>query len=331
MNQDYQQFTSLDFAQEDSFIRWVRQQDEQATAFWEKWAAAHPEKAKDLAAARQLVLAIRVEESPPPEGQVDRLWQNIAHEINAPQAQQAQPRVRSIRKWLGYVAAAASVAILLFVFFPKGEQYQELLANNGEQRTYYLPDSSEVKLNAGSRLLVAIDAWTKERKVQLEGEAFFKVRRGGKFVVETAEGSVEVLGTSFNVNARVGSLAVDCFSGKVRVAAKTVEKPQVLKALDGVKIEAGATDWDSYRVNPSRQATWRTGVFYFDKAPLIKVFAALERQFDLQVDIDEQQHFRQYTGFFNRQDLDEALNNICFPMGLTYTREAGVITITGNQ
>ena len=327
MNDQYNNYAILDFAQEDSFIRWVRHQDESATLFWEQWLADHPDKASDIQAARQLVKSIKIEESPNPPQQVDRIWGKIAEELPANKTQQVPTKTRSISRWIPYVAAAASIAILIFFLFPSGDANQLLLAQNGEQKTFYLPDSSEVEINAGSKVLVNVDDWTDTRAVKLEGEAFFKVKKGSRFIVNTPNGNVEVLGTSFNVNTRDGELIVECFTGKVKVSSDKVDQSKILTPLQGVKLEAGTNTWKNYAVSTDRQATWRAGKFYYDKTPLIQVLSELERQFNVQIEVEEKEHFREYNGFFERGDLDKAFNNICYPMNLTYERKGDVVIL----
>lgn len=331
MNKNYTTYNALDFAQDNSFIKWVRQADPEATAFWEAWLTAHPEKATELAEARQLIAAIKVEEPQENVQQVDRIWDKIEAGIQVESPQQIQPKPRSITRWMGYVAAAASVLLLLFFVFPKSESTQELLAENGEKKAYYLPDSSMVELNAGSRLVVDIENWLEERKVQLEGEAFFKVRKGSRFVVESNSGMVEVLGTSFNVNTRAGGLKVDCFTGKVRVSKPTMSDAEILGPLEGVRLAPGISKWQRYQVNPSRQATWRDGMFYFEASPLIKVFAELERQFNIQIDVDEKEYMGEYSGFFETRDIDEALKSVCYPMSLTFEKEGDVVRVIADK
>lgn len=327
MNKNYTLYTALDFAQDDAFIKWVRQSDQEATAFWEAWLAAHPEKEAEIAEARQLVQSIKIEEPQENVSQVDRMWQKIETGIQEESPQQIQPQPRSITRWMGYAAAAASVLLLVFFLFPRTESTQELLAQNGEMKAYYLPDSSMVELNAGSRLVVDMEHWLEERKVKLDGEAFFKVRKGSRFVVETNNGMVEVLGTSFNVNTRAGGLKVDCFTGKVQVSKASMSGAEVLRPLEGVRLEPGSSKWDRYKVSPSRQATWRDGMFYFEESPLINVFAELERQFDIQIDLEEKDYMNKYSGFFEGRDIDKALKSVCYPMSLDYEKNGGIVTI----
>jgi len=339
MMDDYKKFTALDFAQDDSFIQWVKNSDPEASTFWEKWQLENPEKTQAIQEARQLVNTIHFKETPPSTNQVDRIWGEISKNIQPENAESPSQKLkaihqktntrRSIFRWLPY-AAAASIALLLFVFNPFSSSSQELISKQGEQKTYYLPDSSIVKLNAESKIVFNKKNWTNNRIIQLEGEAFFEVKKGNRFVVETPNGSVEVLGTSFNVNARSSNLTVDCFTGKVKVSAPTQPKATILTPLEGVKLTKATQNWQTYPVDPQRNASWRTGMFYFSDIALTEVFEELERQFDIQIQVDKKQGDRKYTGFFNKSDVELALKSICTPMGLNFDKQGKVIRIHSN-
>ena len=71
----------------------------------------------------------------------------------------------------------------------------------GETASIQLSDGSMVELNSGSTIKYA-RSFGDERRVSLQGEAFFDVEKETRpFIVETFNGSVRVLGTTFNVKA----------------------------------------------------------------------------------------------------------------------------------
>lgn len=82
-----------------------------------------------------------------------------------------------------------------------------------------LYDGSRIWLNAGSELRYP-DALVGERRVvYLKGEAFFEVAKDADhpFIVNTAAAEINVLGTSFNVNAYDVSCVTTLVAGRVRV------------------------------------------------------------------------------------------------------------------
>jgi ferric-dicitrate binding protein FerR (iron transport regulator) len=170
-------------------------------------------------------------------------------------------------------------------------------------------------LNAGSTLSYHPFDWINNRQVFLEGEAFFEVKKGSDFQVETSQGTVEVLGTSFNVFARAEKFTVKCFTGKVKVKSEELEK--VMEPGEGIRTDDHRKT-ESFNFKPNQEKDWRTGEFYFEDVPLEEVLKELQRQFDLRLEVQANLANREYTGQFSRSDLNEALKMVFLPMDLKY-------------
>lgn len=127
--------------------------------------------------------------------------------------------------WLR-IAATLLIVALAGVWFlretpsPIGETRDAytIVADDGV-RTFFLPDSSRIWLNAGSSLSYYDDAFgDTERRVVLKGEGYFNVSsdRSRPFIVQTETALVRVVGTSFNVRADKDSVYLDVEEGRVR-------------------------------------------------------------------------------------------------------------------
>lgn len=105
-------------------------------------------------------------------------------------------------KYRGIQIAAAVILLFVGLFFIDRDVHEkiELVAENSIKECI-LPDSSKVYLTPNSKLRYYTDFGTKNRNVELSGEAFFKVHRDTTcpFHVIAERFSVRVLGTSFNV------------------------------------------------------------------------------------------------------------------------------------
>jgi ferric-dicitrate binding protein FerR (iron transport regulator) len=185
----------------------------------------------------------------------------------------------------------------------------------GETLEIVLEDASRVTLNANSKL-TWYSNWRnrKERKVELEGEAFFEVNRkalnpgehseipqGEKkfmpFMVITPELTVNVLGTSFNVLARRQKTDVFLKSGEVLLTMNDKKeldpenenlknnflnrKPEpdsiYLAPGDHVSFSGASRLLDRYTDQPSQsQASWIDGFLVYDNDPLQRVLEDLE-------------------------------------------------------
>jgi ferric-dicitrate binding protein FerR (iron transport regulator) len=315
---EYADFTAEDFANDPSFFVWATEPDEETNQHWNTWLEQNPEKESLVAEAKALVNGDATIEIP--QTRIDNLWDEINSGISQDEKQANVTRSISMRK---VYMAAASVVILLgafFIFRNMTTSTPPTVASTqaGEQKSVTLPDGSTATLNADSRISYQADQWSNRRNVDLNGEAFFDVKKGKKFQVNTPSGNmVEVLGTSFNVYTRQKDFKVECMTGKVKLTDATKKNTLVLAPGMGSRIEAGKLK--TYKFDKSEVSNWRKGEFQYQETPLGQVFAEIERQFNVKVAYKTDVKNRLYTGFFSNKDLASALKFICEPMSLKYT------------
>lgn len=223
-----------------------------------------------------------------------------------------------------FLRIAAVLVVMLassyFLFFNNNVSFETQIAQN---ETLTLPDNSEVILNAASKLKYNKKTWKDKRNLELDGEAFFKVSKGKKFTVTTDIGTVQVLGTQFNVKERDNYFEVQCYEGLVSVTFKdeTVKLPKgkVFRVLNGSIQEVN----DFNAENPS----WMQAETSFEKIPLSQVIAEFERQYDLNVSLKEVDASQLFTGTFTHKDKNIALQSITIPLKLSYRIEGNQVTV----
>ena len=124
---------------------------------------------------------------------------DVDAEFNALKTKQGQShqgtKVISFRPLFRYAAAAVLVIGISLIFFLKRPNYVTVETLAGQTKTIALPDSSIVVINASSSLRYNRDDFAGNRILDLDGEAFFEVRKGVNFEVVTNQGTVKVLGT----------------------------------------------------------------------------------------------------------------------------------------
>src|SRR5882757_6405317 len=226
-----------DFLSDESFIRSCCGTDTHDVEFWERVRAKHPELALQMDQAREmyLLLSVRAEAD---EKQHD--WKRLEQHIRV------QAPVR--RMWIRRIAVAAAVILLAGAGWMwmensktgKGlystERFSVLAESGFEGRkTVELPDGSVVLLNAFSELKIAPDFNRDNRRIELYGEAFFRVKEnpGKPFIVVTGNTAVTVLGTSFKVR-NYGSdhhCSVMLDAGKVSVESIGGKEPSYREIL----------------------------------------------------------------------------------------------------
>jgi len=142
-----------------------------------------------------------------------------------------------LNRWLRYVAAAASLAIVSLVIGVTVEMFdwgsKTYATNAGEIRSITLEDGSVAELNTRSRLRARFTA--SERRVQLiAGEAIFNVAKNPRRPFRVSAGSTEIVavGTQFNVDAHDSRTVVTVLEGRVRVTSKPDIPPRDASRFD---------------------------------------------------------------------------------------------------
>lgn len=226
---------------------------------------------------------------------------------------------RIAASWLVLLAIGGAV---WFGYFDKVVVYSPIASH----LVHIMPDSSIAHLNADTRIAYSKLFWHLGRKLSLEGEALFRVKRGGRFEVVTQMATTSVLGTTFNVYSRGGREMITCIEGKVAVTPKQSANRVVL--TKGLSTEINAKGMGQPGVVPKReQVEWHNGDFNFNNTPISIVFDEMERQFGVDIHYEGDTN-RFYTGYFNNRSLEEALSLVCLPMDLSYTHNGGEIIIT---
>lgn len=229
--------------------------------------------------------------------------------------EQTKPKVRKLRtSWL--YSAAAVVLLLIgfsYVYLNADETFE---TGFGEKITVQLPDGSEVLLNAKTTLSFNQNTWNSDRTVSLNGEAYFKVQKGEKFTVATTSGTVEVLGTQFNVLAHDDAIfEVKCHEGKVKATSKTQKTAILTQGNAFSSIEGNEISWTFNTNDP----TWRDGESNFMEMPIKHVIEALQDQYEVQFIAENIDTTQRFTGTFSHKNLKLALRTVFDPMEISYT------------
>ncbi|MDW3190987.1 MAG: FecR domain-containing protein [Cytophagales bacterium] len=227
-------------------------------------------------------------------------------------------------------SVAASVVILIGAFFLLAGT-KTIRAPYGQHQLATLPDGSKVRLNSGSVLSYNKLDWMWSREVTLEqGEAFFEVEKGNEFRVATPEGTVTVLGTTFNVDLFEDKFRVICYTGKVAVASGDFS--QELRPGYGVVLQDGEVI-DQELVGATATPGWMRGVIRLRKVTFKEVLSSLERTFNMEVlNQDPSLDTLKFTGTYP-MNPEIALKLVLEPLNISYSFEASKrkLTIIGRN
>lgn len=210
--------------------------------------------------------------------------------------------------------------------------YDTVQTDVGIEKKVLLPDSSEVWLNAGSRLRYSISSFNNNREVFLDyGEAFFEVKKNSEspFIVHTEDVISRVLGTSFNVkNYRtLDYTSIEVKTGKVQVSTENKRLIDTIPAGTGVRYskEAGTfMTGDSFDAG-----SWREGRTLLVDATFNELAMVFYNRFrvNLKTNLPQAEAFRYTISIMQNKPLDETLKLICDIHQTNYRRNENEITI----
>lgn len=220
------------------------------------------------------------------------------------------------KPWKYKIAIAASVLFFcsLFYFnyqFSNSELVTVAYQNSLKENTVILPDSSKVWLNRGAKISYSKNEWNTNRKIELEGEAYFQVKKGKKFSVTSRLGLVSVLGTTFSVSTHDDIFLVVCYSGKVAVKHAN---NQII--LDAKKSFSSETNQISEIKNnfPLFIGKW----IMFEKTPLAEVIKSIEKNKKVIIEFNINQLFVFSGGYSSTMEIEEILAIICHSFDIQY-------------
>ncbi len=242
---------------------------------------------------------------------------------------------------MGAIAIAAVLLIALlwqilpFQLHPGKTQYQTVTTDFGQRSRITLPDSTIIILNAHSSLRYPAE-WTATtaREFELQGEAYFDVSsrpegRQHDFVVHTADGDIQVVGTRFAVHERGEGTRVVVEEGGVEitvsdtVAVKTAS-PAKAMLLPGnlLRFNRGNRVLSPQIVNVGAYTTWWRDHLLLNDTPFEQIIQRLEETYGIHVEVtDERLLQRTLSGSIENHNLDVTTEALAKALRVTVHRE----------
>ncbi len=254
------------------------------------------------------------------------IFTQILNRILKDEADRALRKVKIYRISLQIAAILVLALVISTVWFSRPEekvaevsQIQTVTIPYGAKTQFQLPDGSQVWLNSGSTLSYPIN-FSGKRQVNLKGEAFFEVQpQENTFVVSTAYGKVEVLGTGFDVLAYPESgFVTTLVHGSVRIS--TPEDGQKMVLAPGEQAEFGASGFVRHKVEPELYTSWKDGRLMLRRESFPSLIKRLERWFNVQIDYSPDD-FKGlwYTGTIENETITEVMDMISAAAPVRYS------------
>lgn len=159
------------------------------------------------------------------------------------------------------------------------------------------------------------------RDVQLEGEAYFEVRRDGRpFVVHAPAVDVRVLGTRFSVRGASGAATARVDVSEGRVEVRSARSQVVLGAGEGARLIDGALR--TRPVDAAKVAAWRTGGLAALDEPLGDIVAELSRRYGVELTVSRDVDVNAVVSLFypSAPSAEVVVGDLCTAQQLVFTR-----------
>lgn len=262
----------------------------------------------------------------------DVAWANVSNRLFK-EEKPKQARVYRIAGQPLWRVAAVFVLVIGAVFWfrnsidapPALTVIENSLLDSAEEHS--LPDSSTIVVTPGSKLELEEGFGQDHRSLALSGEAYFQVQPDTTvpFKITTQNVDIEVVGTSFNVDASsADSTVVYVESGIVRleIEGSTLElhagETGVSITSENKLIKRGATSVRKY---------WKGILLDFRGKKLGQVFNSLEHMYGSRFNVSLELLNKRIHVKFQNEELDTMLDIISMTLDLDIVERDGIIEV----
>lgn len=223
-----------------------------------------------------------------------------------------------------FLKIAATILIVMTAGYFLSDTVQETFSNitntsglsviktGAEMKEFELPDGSSIKLNGNSELAYKKGFGTEHRNVTLVGAANFDVERNEElpFIISTEASKVEVLGTSFDVNAYPGNVVkLNVTEGEVKFSSIAIsEKSGLVKAGERAVLSEDGTEMEHGKLESNNYAGWWTRKLVFTETPFPEAIKDLENTYWVKIDFDEALSNCPLTATYENKSLQSVLD-----------------------
>jgi ferric-dicitrate binding protein FerR (iron transport regulator) len=210
--------------------------------------------------------------------------------------------------------------------------YNKLTTPRARKTTVILGDGTQVWLNAASSIRYPITFAGKERVVEVSGEVYFEVAKNiaMPFIVKRmgTNEQVEVLGTSFNVNAYddEDTMRTTLLEGSVKVT-KGADSDVLRAGQQAVAVKGSNKIKVINEADIDEVMAWKNGRFQFSNMDMKTIMRQLARWYDVDVVFEGEAPKIRIGGFIHKDVNLSTVLEFLKGNGVRYRLEGKKITI----
>lgn len=318
-----------DLLTEDSFLAWHFKTNQQDIQTWNAWIGEDPHRKELVVRAIELLGLLHISEKQVVESQIQMAEQELSQQIDS-------LHKKPVIQWKRYFWLAAACLLIAGSFFIVKSfliNRPAIRTNYGELKEQVLPDGTDIKLNANSRVSYSA-SWKDgiDREVWLTGEAFFHVKKTpmkSRFIVHTDHFDVIVTGTQFNVVNRNGKSNVMLNEGSVIIRSANAKD---LSMVPGEFVEFGQNGTQKRSIRYDSLLAWKDRRIVFDNTPIKEVVVIIREHYGVKVQLaDDQVGNKTISGMLPNDNLDVLLQAMDATNDLEVVRHDNEISIRNRQ
>ena len=210
-------------------------------------------------------------------------------------------------------------------------KYNTLKTPRGGEFRLTLSDGTSVILNSATNLRYPVTFGKQERKVYLDGEAYFEVQKDSTrpFYVEMDGMQIKVYGTSFNVNThKEGGIQTVLVEGRVGIKLPNYE--HILSPGSWARFNRERGEIEVRSVDVQQYVAWTKGIFAFEEESLEQIMNTLSLWYDVDVFYEtesvKQLHFSGHLGRY--KEIRDILEAITEATGVKFSIKKRIIIVT---
>ena len=257
----------------------------------------------------------------------EKAWQTVRSQTIG-----NQPKVVSMFSWKKALAIAASVVLIVGIFYYYNQSaktvWKDTLAIEDNKKVQ-LPDGTTIIMRKGSKLSLPDNYGREKREVKLDGEAYFEVihNAANPFAAITTRSIVQDIGTSFLLQSTDSLEQVTVLEGEVSFTG-------IIKNENNLILKAGESAVLSNEVpqkkiiNTTNLLSWNSGLLVFNNTPLWQAIKDIGDYYRVGFALPDSLGAVQITAEFRNESLQQVLKELQLFTGLKFEMTGNKIVIS---
>ena len=254
----------------------------------------------------------------------EEMWNHLQRNLDEPKI--LSPKKRRWQPIIYKVAATILLPVCLGLATYFGVEHMNKVSQDpfmvavdyGQKANLTLPDGTKVWLNSATHLSYDAEYNKSDRKIYLDGEAYFEVAKNKdkRFIVCCNDLEIEALGTTFDVKGYCDDHSVTTLlaEGSVKVSNKT--DVTLLKSGEKVEYHKSKQTFTKSVISDMREIDfWRNNMLIFNSSSLAEIATTLERMYGVKVVFDSE---KLKNVLFSGTIRNSSLHNVFYIISLTY-------------